>query len=313
MSASHRRPFVIYASSFNETSGGQIALYLLCAQLIERGEKAAIWAWGRPRRIPRWRRCTRAIRKFLGIPRPVIPLETGPFQVPIAQESDLQDAIVIYPEVTVGNPLQSQRVVRWFLHRPGYHSGRIEFGPNELYFFYQDAFNDPAINPDPTNRLTLTWLNPAYSPPPASEREGTCYLIRKGKDRIDRAELGDALIVDDLSHTEKAAAFQRYKYLVSYDLYSMYAVYAAICGCIPIVKPIEGVTEAAWFPKPEDRYGIAYGWENEAWAIETRPLLEQRLAQTAVEQEALLTAFLTKVHARFGPIHSPVTPDRQPG
>ena len=45
---------------------------------------------------------------------------------------DLSDLIVIYPEIVFGNPLGAKNVVRWFLHNPGFFSGKIYYGQNTL-------------------------------------------------------------------------------------------------------------------------------------------------------------------------------------
>ena len=57
----------------------------------------------------------------------------------------------------------------------------------------------------------------------------------------------------------------------------MYSRYAALCGCIPIVVPIEGVSKQEWHPEKELRYGIAYGSGDVEWALQTREEPRARL------------------------------------
>ncbi len=297
-----RRPYIIYALPFEETSGGNIALHLLCDRLNEMGETAWLWPVGQPFRLlpNNWSSLKDRLRQVRDWFRDK-QFSTGPFPRRIATRNDLRSAIILYPEIVGGNPLAADHVVRWFLHRPGYHLDNVDYGDGELYFFYQDAFNDPTINPHPENRLTLTFFNPVYRQTHFGERTGTCYLLRKGKERARGIDFGDQLCVDDLSHEEKAAAFNRYRYLHSFDTYSMYSVFAAMCGCVPVIEPVSGVSREQWFPEPADRYGLAYGWEDERWAVDTRDALLHGLARIREEQDAMLARFIVRTQAFFAP------------
>jgi hypothetical protein len=273
--------FVIWAPSFDETNGGSIVLHLLCRRLNEFGETALLWPHDRP------------AARLGGNPRERL-FSTGPFENPIAGPDDLQDAIVVYPEIVSGNPLGGRHVVRWFLHLPGYHTGKTGYGPDELYFYIVDAFNDPTINPHPENRLTLQWENDVYGKTNQGARSGSCYMMRHGAGRPLVHDLADSTPVDAMTHAEKAAEFNRRERFYSYDPYTFYLVYAAICGCIPIVVPEPGKTKDEWQPKPADRYGFAYGEEDIAWAVETRGALLDKLARRRVIEDDMVRRFAAR-------------------
>lgn len=294
------RKFVIYTWPFDGTAGGRIVCHLLCRRLNDIGERAMVWEGERKTIVDRFR-----LRDWLGTLRSEYRrwgrhFDTGPFENPIAGHRDLKHAIVVYPEILEGNLLGADAVVRWFLHRPGYFTGRAIYGPDDLFFFYQEAFNDPAINPDPGNRLTLTWFIDAYRQTDDGERSGTCYMMRKGKDRAIMHDLVGSICVDDMSHDERAAVFNRTRYFYCYDLYTMYGLYAALCGCVPIVVPDPALTAEQWTPDERDRFGIAYGEGNIPWAVATRPRLLERLGAVQAEQDTMLRAFVAKCRARFG-------------
>ncbi len=305
--------FIIYATSFDENSGGSIALHRLCDMLNRLGHRARIWAWTRPiesppltwrDRLPFYRRKPRSWEppRFQTLDR----LDT-----PLATAADLDDAIVIYPEVIDGNPLQAGRVVRWLLHRPGFHTGRHQFGADELFFYFQAAFNDPALNPH-TDRLLQTFFirDDLYRPPdPAGEaqRSGTCYILRKGKDRALVHDANGSILIDGLSHAAAAEVFRRTRTCISYDLYTMYSVYAAMCGCDSIVVPESGLDVNAWYPTEEERYGMAYGWDQVDWARSTRHLLLPRLKRLEEQSNETVRHFVQTCerHFRIDPAPTP--------
>ncbi|WP_267350641.1 hypothetical protein [Sphingomonas sp. GM_Shp_2] len=292
--------FVVFSFPYDQDSGGGIALLLLCERLRELGFDAYIWPATTPYSLlPRsWKEAGKIIRRW----RQLLPgqrFSTGPFSVPIATRQIVKDAVAVYPEVVVDNPLRSRKVVRWFLHRPGHHTGKVRYGKNELYFFYQDAFNDTNYNSNLDNRLTVTYLHPAYTNRGDENRAGTCVLIRKGKNRLSCIELKSDDIVDGMSHEETADHFNRSEYLQSLDTYSMYSVFAAMCGCTPVIEPVPGVTKEQWFPREEDRYGLAYGWDDVEWAINTRGLLLERLSQDRKAEDQMVVNFTNAVESFF--------------
>ena len=58
--------------------------------------------------------------------------------------------------------------------------------------------------------------------------------------------------------------------IANYRATPLYSIYASLCGCISIVVPEEGVTKEEWHPKIEDRYGLAYGFDDIEYAKDTK-------------------------------------------
>ena len=295
-----KRKFIIYTWPFDESAGGRIVCHLLCRRLNDIGEEAMVWEGERKTIVDPWR-----LRDWLGTLRSELRrlgrhFDTGPFNNPIAGHRDLRGAIVVYPEILEGNLLGADAVVRWLLHRPGHFTGKAIYGPDDLIFFYQEAFNDPAINPDPTNRLTLTWFNDAYRQTNFGERRGSAYLLRKGKGRPIVHDLTDSVCVDDMSHEERAAVFNRVERFYSYDLYCMFGIYAAMCGAVPIFVPEPGVSKREWTPDEQDWNGQAYGEDDVPWAVATRGKLMERIDTVRAEQDDMLRRFVAKCRAAFG-------------
>jgi hypothetical protein len=105
--------------------------------------------------------------------------------------------------------------------------------------------------------------------------------------------------VDDVSHEERAAIFNRVEYVYSYDLYTMYSRYAAICGAVPVIIPEPDLPRDQWVPREEERYGLAYGVEEVPWAINTRDLLLQRLEEERRDEDRMLREFVESCRCRF--------------
>lgn len=283
--AAARRRFVIFAGSFDENIGGVIALHRLCDLLNREGHEAFLWPEKRPA-FDAARPLHSAWRLFRHYRRRKNRLyATWPsFRTPIARQADLRDAIVVYAEVVEGNPLHAKHVVRWLLHKPGFHTGQSRYGANDRFFFYQKAFDDPTLNPDGDNLLKTVFVrDDVYRQDNFGERRGTCYILRKGKGRPLVHDLADSVLADDLSHAELAEVFNRVHTCISYDTYTMYSLFAALCGCVSVVVPEEGVSKEQWYPDPRDRYGLAYGFDDVEHAVQTRHLLLPRLK----EQESL--------------------------
>jgi hypothetical protein len=252
--------FVIFSPAYHESRGGTIALHKLCLLINELGYDAKMCPVEK----------NRVVR--------LDALSPCPFEIEQVEEGDLRGRIAVYPEIVSGNPLGSQRVVRWFLHKPGFHTNRIDFGEGELYFFYKPEFNDERINPFKDRQLkvfdikTDVYFDRGYSP-----RRGFCYLVRKGKGRpLDYHPRG-SIRIDDLSHDKVAEIFNRCEFFMSYDMDSMYSRYAVMCGCKSILVPHEGLSKSDWLKAHEKVYGIAYGYDDLPWAFKTKDRLLEKI------------------------------------
>jgi len=221
--------------------------------------------------------------------------------VPLAPRNILKKAIVVYPEVVPGNPLGSRHVVRWFLHKPWFINKNAFYGRDELNFYYQPAFADKSLNINPENQLRLRWIrDDVYRDLGLPGREGTCRLIRKGRlSGLGTDPEDGSILLDNLSHEEKAEVFNRSRIMYSHDPYTMYCFYAALCGCIPVVLPQPGMSREEWQHDEADRYGIAYGEKDIEWAVATRPLLIEKFYREKQEEEEMVVRFLRALAARF--------------
>ena len=107
------------------------------------------------------------------------------------------------------------------------------------------------------------------------------------------------LIVDNFPHEELAQIFNRYKYCFSYDVHTMYMTYASLCGCIPVVIPLEGVSKEEWQPVQKYTYGIAYGLDDIDYALSTRELLISRIPDDEEQNHQMVSRFISVVKSHF--------------
>ncbi len=267
--------FIIYTHRFDNNSGGLVVLHYLCHLLNKLGYEAYLW--------PSYQAIfdiKRPFKSFLKILKYYKKELHRPFTVnknwntPILKNiREFEDAIVIYSEIVDGNPLQLRNSVRWLLHKPGFHSQKINFNHNEMIVGYGEKFSTKDYPVVKDNTLYLTYImTDIYVQNNFSERFGSCHMIRKGKDKQIIHEK-DSMCVDGLSHEELAEIFNKKKYFVSYDTYTFYSVYAAMCGCISIVVPDDGISKKEWHPKIEDTYGISYGVDDLKYAENTKHLM----------------------------------------
>lgn len=297
--------FVIWTPLYRDDSGGIIVLHKLASMLREAGHFVAIWPSPKPsihelRSFRGWVKLVRWL-KILASHRFSKGDIKSPYDLKVAGDKDVTDSVVIYPEITAGNPLQARCVVRWLLNKPGVISGKKEFGSKDLFFFYDSIFNDWDLNPNEGNHLIVSDLkSEIYNKVNDTDnRFGQCYMVRKGRNRKLDYHDPSAIKVDGLSHEELSKVFNECKYFICYDLYTMYSRYAAMCGCIPIVVPQEDLPADVWYPETENRYGIAYGWENVSWAVETREKLLETLAEKKISEVESVARFVAVAESYF--------------
>jgi hypothetical protein len=290
------RNYIVYTFSWDENNGGVIFMHNLVHELNRLGERALLW-----KAAPIYKSGLRqGLRNWF---RPE-PLATNPtLNTPVARRRDLsKNSIVIYPELVLGNPLMAQNVVRWLLYKPGLMHP-FNFGPDEMFFRVGPITDMPELTggaPD----LLMWKVNPAYRNENRPNRNGICYMVRKGKDkpRIPQTEAPDAICIDSMSHAEINDIFNRCDTFYSYDEATMYSQFAAICGCTSVVIPGLFDSREEWAAQhPNGRFGIAYGTNVEELrhARTTRHLLLEDLYLKEAESLETVKNFVKLTRERF--------------
>lgn len=295
------RPIVVACPSFNETSGGTIVLHTLVQRLRELGADAYAMPWTKSysAALPKWLRTAKRLNQW----RKKRPFLTHPsMNIPIASPDIAREAIAVYPEIATGNPFGSPHVVRWLLHKPGYFGKDASLEEADLIFFYQHAFKENVPNIDPDNLLRVRWLRTDVYFDKGLARSGSCRMKRKGSLKGPNAvpSPDSSFALDGLSHEEIAKVFNETEVFYCHDAYTLYLGYAALCGCIPVVVPEQGVSSEAWRSKYAFKSGIAYGEEELEWAKATRNQLLDTIANQQLEESRNVVQFVEKLYDKFG-------------
>lgn len=293
--------FIIYASRYTVDSGGTIVLHMLCHILNTLGYSAYMWPVYKP--VFNKQHPVKSFLLFFKYIRKSIhrKYSTNPsWNTPQASYSDLNDEpIVIYSEIVDGNPLGVKNIIRWLLHKPGFHNKSVKFTTEELIFGFGEKFSTEQYPITQTNTLLLFYImKDIYKQTNFKERAGSCHMIRKGKNKKLVHKSG-SLLVDGMTHEELAKIFNEKKFFISYDPYTYYSIYAALCGCISIVIPDENTSKEEWHPKLEDTYGLAYGLDDIDYATRTRPLLLEYIKQQEKENIISVENFVIQCENYF--------------
>ena len=293
------RPIIVDCPPFNENSGGAIVLHTLVDQLRKLGVDAYAISLKQDyadvkspllRTLKRWNR-----RRRRG------SFKTHPsLNVPLAPKEIIEQAIVVYPETRSGNPLQSPRVVRWLLHKPGFFGVDAKIGPHEEIFYFQPAYAE-GLEGIPNDRsLTMGYFNKDIYKNLGLPRSGACRMIRKGKNTKHLIPKTDnAILLDGKSHTEVAHIFSTTEIFYCHDPYTTYVYYAVLCGCVPVVIPQLGLSSTEWRSGMDLKYGIAYGEEEIDWARETSDQLISYMADEKERDTVSVLRFLNTLRLIF--------------
>jgi hypothetical protein len=304
--------YAIVAGDYHELSGGHVALHQLCDILREIGEEAyvcdfatsseaspAIRFGSMGATIKAWFRWHYR-HQFIRL-RTSDKLCTPVLRSPACIRNDAS-WIVVYPEIVYGNPYKARHVVRWLMHQPGYFTGKVGYGTNELHFRYSDWIKDLSIERTRTSKTVLRVFRipPDYKRAPDTEaRKGTAVCLRKGRNRPLNAHPSDAIIIDGMSHAETAKVLRSVDRLICYDMYTAYSGFALLCGCESLVVPDTNIPEDIWIPNEEERWGVAYGENRVDWAKRTTPLQIQRLQAMERETTVSVQAFVDECEQFF--------------
>lgn len=269
----HKKMKFVIVSPRNN-GGGAIVLHTLCKYLSELGYDARMFYSGyfkRPGSFFFWYKwlmftlkdlCMKNTAPLLG---DFFPKKYRAFiDFPIRNlrrkywPSVDNNTVVVYPDVAKGNFLGAEKVVRWLLYYSSYKDGDID-KENDLVICYRLEFNDWELNPDGKVVFCTYFDTELYKQTNFGERNGTCYVIHKGKNRTDLPKNFDGIIVDNLTEKEKVRVFNQCERCISYDTQTAYSEIAALCGCLSIIIPEEGKGISDYRNNNDKRYGISIG------------------------------------------------------
>ena len=302
MSQKRQIRFLVFAPNYDANKGGFIVLHYLCHLLNECGFQAYLVPAFQSREISPLdddSTILQAIKFRSDFLRESFHLNPK-WNTPIYRQSwksirNDSTLVTIYPETVFGNPLRAKNVARWLLNTPGVFDKRVYFTPGEVHFRYLDmhkAIEMPWIELAQQKLTTVYIPWEHYEPPKGeSERNGTAYLVYKGKGKRFVHDTESSIRIDGMSHAQVGEIFRRIKSFISYDAKTLYSPLAAIAGADSIVIPDDGVSEDDWLPEDQLRVGIAYGFDKIEWARSTRHLTADRFRQMEFDSRISVEEF----------------------
>ena len=194
-----------------------------------------------------------------------------------------ENTVVVYPEIVRGNYLNCRKVVRWLLQELGYYSSANlwkNWGGNDLVYVWETK-----KNPQPFyKQLCCPYFNSFFSRTNFGERSGSCYLVKKGEKyhkSISYFHPEDSVCLENLGVREINAIFNRCKYFYCYDPNCFYVVLAVICGCIPVIYPLAGVSKLEYLENRVSNcggvildFGMAWGNSEEEMMSAEKEILK---------------------------------------
>jgi hypothetical protein len=209
--------------------------------------------------------------------------------------------IVVYPEKICGNFLHAKHVVRWLLYYNRFDKKSEAYGEKDLFICYRKVFNDWDLNPKGYEISLPHFDSKLYRRYNFGKRSGSCYIIRKGRNREDLPSSFDGPVIDyGMSDEVIVKIFNQCERCYSYDAQTFYTIVASVCGCIPIIVLEPNKTKSDYLTENEMGYGRAYGdtVEEIEFAIQTRDKLLQQLDYTEHNKKNI-KAFLSIVSKHF--------------
>ncbi len=265
--------YIIYTPKFHKNIGGVIILHKLCHLLNEHGYKAYLYPFKEDEE--NFETCK-------------------DYNTPIATDGDLKDAIVIYPEIVKGNPLNANHVVRYLLNKPGVRGGDGIFGKDDMIVYYSNAFSYEGEQKGVYLEFLEFYEN--IFKDKESQRKGSAYVMRKGKGREIIHDLTDSEEITDSTPNEQLAdLFNSKEIFYSYDDATCLSLQAAMCGTVSVVIPKSNKESKAWHRESLIRkFGIAYGFDEIEQAKSTLPYVHEYIDYIKEISELMLDEFVER-------------------
>ncbi len=252
--------YYIWSIPYNSSSGGSVALHRLAHDMTVLGHDVVLVA---DTKNPFW-------EGFRMNHNEIVPDPKG---------------VAVYPEIVNGNPFGMPVVVRWLLNNPGTMGGDGIYEDMDLVYKYVPAYKAP--DESKVRGLLATWTlddTLAFIDEGKHTPGKTCYLVRKGLRKPLNKHPKDALCIDDYGskggHAYLRAIFNEYETFICYDHHCHIPNLSALAGCNTIIIP-NGEETPEEFIRGDAflGYGKAYGFCDIPRAIETQPLLRDKIIE----------------------------------
>jgi hypothetical protein len=130
-------------------------------------------------------------------------------------------------------------------------------------------------------------------------RSGRCYLI-KGNEYIEGQPLYHNNSYTNLDNywlygedrmKYLAEIFNKHEIFFTYNTQTFISVLAALCGCISVILPHPNTSREKIVHFPQNKYGIAYGFDDIQHSIDTLPLVKENLESCLLDNRKYLKQF----------------------
>jgi len=222
-----RHPYYLVAPPYRETSSGVRVLHQLCHELRSKGCEAYV--------------TTDIIAADLDT-----PFLTE--EIRLAHRDAGLEPIAVYPEIVLGNPIQTKVVSRYILNKPGFLSGSEKFNSSELLFTYSvDDFMPDGMQADLlcAPAFDINKFN-NFNNKNENHRSGRYYFANRfvtlgGVVDPEIKAMATPLEMDKpKTLAELAEIFRSAECLYSYEM-SAICTEAMLCGCPVVYLPNPGM------------------------------------------------------------------------
>ena len=208
---------------------------------------------------------------------------------------DLNNTAIIYGETIKGNPLNGKYIIRWILAELGIIANKDIYNTwnkdNLVYYFNTEKKFEEYPEKIGTiyKQLSLLCIYDKIQNYNIKRIHNSwCHTFRKTNYHsfIKHIHPDNSFeITREHNQDDYIQFFNQYEYFISYDPLTFINIIAAICGCISIIYPIEGVSKYEWLKMTaawpylkannlDNIYGIAYGIDDIEYAQNTIHLVK---------------------------------------
>jgi hypothetical protein len=304
----------VHVSYADALTGGIVAMHMLAYKLAERGHN--VYVFTEPQ-FPH-----ENIKSIKSVPSDYI---NG---VPTVFNWDTihfpyRNTISIYPQITRGNPYQTEHVSRWILYHTEMDIEKT-YGPNDVYFNFGEF--KCYLNNDHEKLTVFDYrFNDLYITN-QGERKGFCHILHKNTpdnakgflSKFNSTDLGAWKTSGCYDYLREK--FNQHEYFLTYDQKSFLTLAAILCGCKAIILR-ENYIKEEWnnaftdsssynrslspteyrLENPIQMFGVAYGIEDISWANKTIDFSRDHLNELQKIDDKTVDSFIDFWEKRINP------------